>query len=82
MSDVPAAGENVSGGSRACFGPPSTASSSFGVSVVAPAGSVWSMPSPSSTAIGFFAEMVSVFFPLASRTRIMVAVAWPSVVPG
>ena len=40
------------------------------------------MPSPSSTAIGFFDEMVSVFFPLASRTRIEVAVVWPSVVPG
>ena len=82
MSVDPVAGEKVSGGSRACFGPPSTASSNVGVKVVLPAGSVWSTPSPSSTVIGFFDEMVSFFFPLASRTRIEVALVSPSVVPG
>ena len=78
----PEAGENVSGGVSACAGAPSTASFSAGVSVVLPAASVWSIPSPSSTVIGFFEEMTSFFFPLASRTRIEVVVVSPSVVPG
>ena len=82
MSVDPDAGENVSGGSSACADPPSTASLSAGVSVVLPAASVWSTPSPSSTVICFFDEMVSCFFPFASRTRIELALVWPSVVPG
>ena len=40
------------------------------------------MPSPSSTVIGLSEETVSLFCPFASRTRIEVAVVWPSVVPG
>ena len=40
------------------------------------------MPSPSSTLICFFEEMLSFFFPLASRTWIEVVAVWPSVVPG
>ncbi len=40
------------------------------------------MPSPSSTVIGFFDEIVSFFFPLASSTRIDVFAVSPSVVPG
>jgi hypothetical protein len=82
VSADPAAGEKVSGGSRVCADPPSTASSSFGVIVVVPAASVWSMPSPSSTVICFFDEIVSFFYPLASRTRIEVVGVWPRIVPG
>ena len=40
------------------------------------------MPSPSSTVIGFFEEMASFFFPLASSTRIDLVVVSPRVVPG
>ncbi len=82
VSADPLVGENVSGGVRACGDPPSTASSSPGVSVVLPAASVCSIPSPSSTVIALRDEIASVFFPFASRTRIVVVVVWPATVPG